>query len=149
VSLYPALDPNYFGVSGSDSGASSPDSGAIAGINTLAFAGGPQNSFVGLAEGFVATTTLTGTVAASVLAASEAGGTTGTIAMAISQGGEIAVIGGAQAFSEIGAAGLFVGAPLGAVAGILALPALGAGYAFGSYISPWVNSHLIDPILGY
>ena len=88
-------------------------------------------------------------MATGVITASEAAGAEGTVAFTISQGGEIAITGGAQAFSEIGAAAAFVGAPLGAAAGILALPVLGAGYAIGSYVSPWVNHNLIDPLLGY
>ena len=48
------------------------------------------------------------------------------------------------AASDVGGMAM-VGTSLGAAAGVALLPAFGAGYAAGSYISPWVNRNIVDP----
>lgn len=105
---------------------------------------GPSD-FVATAEAFVAATSAGGAIFGGTYAASEAGE---AIEISMAAGGEIALIGTVQAVSDIGALSV-VGATTGAAAGIVALPALGAGYAVGSLISPWVNRNLIDPLYGY
>jgi hypothetical protein len=99
------------------------------------------NNFVRAAGALVATTTTAGAVLGASYAYLEL---PGALAEFASWGGEVALLGSAGAFSDIGAMGM-TGAMLGAEGGILVLPAFGAGYAVGSYISPWVNQNIIDP----
>ena len=67
-------------------------------------------------------------------------------AAALSLGGEGAFLGSIGALSELGAAPLFVGAPLGAAVGIVLLVPLGAGYAVGTAAYPSLDTNLFHPI---
>jgi hypothetical protein len=102
----------------------------------------PTSPFVAVAGAFVGTTTFGTAVAFSTYAASEA---PAAIATVMSIGGETALIGSAAAISDIGGMA-FVGASVGAGGGVALLAPLGIGYGVGTVISPWVNSHVIDPL---
>jgi hypothetical protein len=128
---------------------SSVDGGVSASGSTALNTGGStygqasSSPFVGLALGFVGTTTFSTAVAFSAWAATEM---PAAISGFMSVGGEVALIGSASAIGDIGGMA-FVGASLGAGGGVVLLAPLGAGYALGSAISPWVNSNIIDPYL--
>jgi hypothetical protein len=99
------------------------------------------NNFIRAAGTLVGTTTAAGAFLGATYAYLEL---PAAVADFMSWGGEVALLGTAGAFSDIGAMGM-TGAMLGAEGGILLLPVFGAGYALGSYISPWVNQRIIDP----
>ncbi len=150
VSLYPALDPNYFGVSGSDSGSSIPDAGASANtVPPTGFQSQQDSNFMIASGAVVGTSSALGVVAGSAYAMSElpsALAAAATYAGAGASSTEVFIIGAASAISDVGAMGM-VGATLGAAAGVASLPVFGAGYFIGSQISPWVNRNLIDPFI--
>jgi RHS repeat-associated protein len=102
-----------------------------------------SQTFVALSGVVVGTTTVIGMYVAATHAISEvalAG------AAALSLGGEGAFLGSIGALSELGAAPLFVGAPLGAAVGIVLLVPLGAGYAVGTAAYPSLDTNLFHPI---
>jgi hypothetical protein len=109
-----------------------------------------QNNYVPLAEATLATTTFAGAAYGSYYAYGELPEAIEAVTTYSGVGAslEIPIIGRAAAAADVGAMSM-VGASVGAASGVVLLVPLGAGFAIGSTISSWVNSHLIDPIYGY
>jgi RHS repeat-associated protein len=144
-----ALSPG----SGSSSIDSSVDSGNFSFGNTsvqsgnLGSVGGFMNSgsnFINAAEGFVASTTAITAGAGAIYAFGELG-TVAVTGVGVDGFGSILLATGAA--SDVGGMAI-VGGSLGMAGGFLMLPAFGVGYAFGTFINPYVQP-IISSWYGY
>jgi hypothetical protein len=68
------------------------------------------------------------------------------VAAAMEAGGITALLGTAGALSDLAAMTLFVGAPLGAAAGVALLLPLGAGYLIGTIAYPRLDGYVFHPL---